>query len=353
MAPHWGNDCTLWSCAALALAGGLLLRLGVKPIAHLALVLGLVGCGVDTEAVDYAEGLGTPESPIPDTGSYGVVSRVDLALDLPALGTQLAKVRAFAQNPAHAVLALPAGTQLAAALPASVRDRLEAWMNTEIDKVRIGPKTLRQYATDVAVLSEAALVDFSIESSLTIAPGSAAHTFTNLNFTGANLDVIIPIGGLKADSIAQRTTADVGAYGALSLGEQKFSLAFGAHAWQAINLASTTLYGGDLSLLASSLDCARLADAVALKCYSGSCVGHASELSAVCTSAVTALIDDLRTQIAPINATAVLFTHGSARLVDSTGDGIADAIADGTWDAQADLGQGLRASTATFVAHRR
>jgi hypothetical protein len=324
----------------------------VKPI--LALVLGaLVGCGVDTEDVDYAEGLGTPESPIPGTESYAVVSRIDLGLDMPAVDHAVASMRAFSQNPARAVLTLPAGIQLTAALPASVQSRIEGWLNTEIDKVRVGTKTLRQYATDVAAISETVVDDFTIESSLTITPDRAVHVLTQMNFTPENLDIIIPIGGLKADGINQGTSAIVGTAGALTLGEQKFSLALGSHAWQAINLASKTLYGDDLSLLATGINCTALADVVSTKCYSGACVGHASELAAVCTSAVAALIDDLRAQIAPLKVDAMVFAHGTARLVDDGGDGIADHIVDGKWDAQADLGQGLRAASATFVAHHR
>lgn len=353
---HWGNECHLWRYEWLALARSLLFVLGVKPLLHLAVAFGalagLVGCGVDTEGADYAEGLGTPESPIPSDESYAVVSRIDLSLDMPTVNLALANLRTFSQNPAHALLAQPAGVQLSAALPASVRDRLEAWMNTEIDKVRIGTKTIRQYATDVAAISETVIDDFTIESSLALTPSYAVHAFTNLNFTPANLDIIIPIGGLKADAINQRTTAVVGAGGALTLGEQRFSLALGNHAWHAINLASTTLYGNDLSVLASGLNCTAIADTVSTKCYAGACVGHPSELAALCTSAVAALIDDLRAQVAPINVNVMLFAHGKARLVDDGGDGIADHIVDGTWDAQVDVGQGLRAATATFVAHR-
>ena len=47
----------------------------------------------------------------------------------------------------------------------------------------------------------------------------------------------------------------------------------------------------------------------------------------------------------------MLFAHGRARLVDDNGDGIADRILDGSWDAQTDVGLGLEAATATFVAH--
>jgi hypothetical protein len=324
----------------------------VKPIAHLAVavVAGLAGCVAETEPVDYAEGLGTPESPIPREGSYTVISRIHVALDMPAIDQALANLRGFAQNPAHVVLAQPAAVQLVASLPSSLRSSLESWVNVELDKARIGTKTVRQYATDVAAISQTVLADFTIESKLTIAPSSAVHSFTNLNFTPANLDIIVPIGGLTADAIVQKPTITVGASGSLDLGAQRFGLGFGAHAWQAINLASTTLYGGDLSVLAGAINCRTIAQTVSARCISGSCVAHAPELTEICASAVAGIIDELRTQVAPVNVDEMLFAHGHARLVDKDGDGIADQIIDGTWEAQTDVGHGLTAATATFVA---
>jgi hypothetical protein len=338
----------------LALAKSLLLLLDVKPIAHLAVtvgvVAGLVGCGVDTDGADYAEGLGTPESPLPREGAYAVVSRLHIALEMPAIDLALANLRAFSQNPAHGILTGPAGMTLAAALPSSLRSGLEGWMNTEIDKARIGTKTIRQYATDVAAIAQTVLADFTIESSLTISPSSAVHSFSNLNFTAANLDIIVPIGGLTADALVQKPTVEVGTGGSLALGAQRFGLGFGAHAWQGINLASTTLYGSDLSVLAGTIDCRTIAQTLAAKCISGACVGHAPELTELCGSAVTSLIDDLRSQIAPVNVEVMLFSHGRARLVDTDGDGIANQIVEGTWDTQTDVGHGLTAATGTFVA---
>ncbi len=313
--------------------------------------MSLVGCAAEAEPADYADGLGTHESPIPGDGSYAVVSRLHLSLALPAVDQAVANLRAFSQNPAHDLLAGTAGTQLAATLPSALRASLESWVNLEVDKARIGTKTVRQYATDVAAISQAVLGDFTIESSLSIAPASAVHSFTNLNFTPENLDIIVPIGGLTADALVQKPKVEVGVGGALSLGEQRFGLGLGAHAWQGINLASTTLYGGDLSVLAVAVNCRTMAQIVAAKCISGSCVGHAPELTELCVSGVASLIDDLRSQIAPVNVEVMLFAHGRARLVDDDVDGIADRIIDGTWDAQTDVGSGLAAATATFVAH--
>lgn len=93
--------------------------------------------------------------------------------------------------------------------------------------------------------------------------------------------------------------------------------------------------------------------AVAAKCLSSSpttCVGHASELENACKAMLSALVEDLRAQITPVEIGDVHFASGVARLVDDGFDGIADRIVDGTWDAETDVGQGARKTTATFVA---
>lgn len=51
---------------------------------------------------------------------------------------------------------------------------------------------------------------------------------------------------------------------------------------------------------------------VATKCISGACVGHAAELTERCASAVTSLIEDPRSQVAPVDVEVMLFSHGRA-----------------------------------------
>lgn len=343
---HWGHDCNLWVCRQLPLAEGLLFIEDVKPIIAIALPVLLVGCAVE-EPVGYGDDLGTTENPIPSEETYEVASRVQISLEMP---TAVANLRAFAQAGGRTLLnrsgSAPAWI---ATLPLSLRTGLEGYIDAELDKVKHATKTLRQVTGEIATISETALRTFTIESSLWITPTSVQHSLIDLNFTPASIDIVIPIGGLKADTIAQRPTADVGPGGALTVGDHAFSLAFGSHAWQAINLASTTLFGADLSLL-TNLDCGTVARAVAAKCISGSCVGHASELESACKSGVSALVEDLRTQVTPI-ALDVVLASGTARLVDDGFDGIADRIVDGTWDAETDTGSGARKATATFLAY--
>lgn len=331
------------------MARPLLLGSGVKLL--LALAITATGCAVDAP-VGFGDDLGTPENPVPSEDAYAVQTRMQLAFDSPALTAAIGGLRAFSQAPAHALLA-PTGTLPAwvSTLSSTLRTNLEGYLNTELDKVKLGGKPLRQVSGELATIAQTVVSTFTLDSTLYITPTSVQHSLSDINFTPESVDIVIPIGGLKADAILQRPTATVSAGGALALGDHEFSLAFGSHAWQAINLASTTLYGGDLSILATP-DCGAIARAVAAKCISGTtCVGHASELENACKSGLNALVEGLRAQVTPLQLGVVRFASGSATLVDDGFDGIAERIVDGTWDAETDTGAGPRRVTATFLAH--
>ncbi|MFN0246762.1 MAG: hypothetical protein ACKV2T_07620 [Kofleriaceae bacterium] len=322
----------------------------------LALAISLGGCAVDEQPEGYPAELGTPENPVPMADSYTVQTRVTIALDLPPVTTAVANLRSFSQAAGRALLSrsgtVPAPAWIAT-LPASLRTNLESYIDAELDKVKFGTKTLRQVTGELGTIAETSLTSFTIESSLAISPTSVVHSLVDLNFTPSSLDIVIPIGGLDADKILQRPVASIGIGGALTLGEQRFSLAFGAHAWHAINLASEHLFGEGVSLV-SGVDCGAVGRAVAARCLTSSptsCVGHASELENACKLGLATLVDDLRTRITPIEIGDVHFASGAARLVDDGSDGIADRIVDGTWDAEMDHGQGARTVTATFVAY--
>jgi hypothetical protein len=322
-------------------------------VRHLALVIILAaGCATEDAPDGYSIDLGTPESPIPGTAAYRVTSRIAIPLDVPDVATAIADLRAFSQNGGKVLLARSTGTlarQTLDALPTSLRNNLESWIDIELDKLKIQTVTVRQATAQVASIAESVTTDFRLESSLTISPSGATHSLRNLSFTPVNLDVLIPVGGLNADKITQHTTATVAELGALALGDQKFGLGFGSHAWQAINITTTRLYGGDLSIL-QTINCDAVARNVAARCVSGSCVGSTAELLTVCQQGMTSLVTRLREELAPVEMDTFRFVSGAGRLVDSTGDGIADTIANGTWQAETDAGMGLRKTSVAFTA---
>jgi hypothetical protein len=315
-----------------------------------ALVANLIACAADEPPVGYPTGLGTPTDPLPSVGGYAVQSRVVVALGIADVDNAIAQLQAFSQHGGTTLLAQgassPAGQALAA-LPTALRSKLDGWIDLELDKQKLGTVTARQAVGDIAMMAQTVVTAFVIESSLTISPTGAQHSLQDLNFRPASLDVVIPIGGLMADEIMQHPTAEVGMGGALAVGDQHFKLALGSHAWQALNLAVETNYGGDLSLV-QHLNCDAIAQAVAARCVSGVCVGHASDLQALCQQGVTTLVDRLRDGLAPV-VLDVHFADGTGHLVDADHNGVAEQIV-GTWDAETNDGLGARATSIAFTA---
>lgn len=330
----------------------------------LAAVLGLVtsvaGCVAEEEPATYGEGLGTPENPVPDDDfSYEVQSKIDFTVN-GAVPQQVieasATLRAFAQNPASTLLARADQTavqQLKASLPSTLASSLEGWLNTEIDKARIATKTMRQYATELATITEGTLTRFTVESTLSMTPAKATHRLANLNFKPSSFDIVVLIGGMAADKLLQSPALSVGAAGALELGDQQFGLAFGHHAWSGIGLASTHIFGsGVQATLATGINCTTLARTIAAKCLSTSCVGHEAQLEAICVGGTAGIVDQLRARVTAVDLDVFRFISGTARLVDDNGDGLADRIVEGNWDAEINLGLGVRKAPATFAATR-
>lgn len=315
-------------------------------------VANLIACAADEPPVGYPAGLGTPTDPLPSGGVYSVESHVVMSFGSADVDSAIAQLLAFSQHGGTTLLAQSAGTparQALDALPTALRSKLEGWIDLELDKQKLGTVTARQAIGDISTMAQTVVNEFVLESTLTITPTGAVHSLHDLNFKPASLDVVIPIGGLMADEIMQRPTSEVGEGGALALGNEQFKLALGSHAWQGINLAVETKYGGDLSIV-RQLDCNAVAQSVAARCVSaGSCVGHASDILAVCQQGVATLVDRLRDGLAPIVLETLRFVHGTARLVDDNRDGVAEKIV-GTWDAETDVGMGVSTMQIAFTA---
>jgi hypothetical protein len=301
------------------------------------------GCATEAEPIGYGEGLGTPENPVPnDDASYVVSSQVGSSTaPIPAgVTATVAKLRAFSAGPADTLLGLaqsassPELAQLYAELPATLTTRLRGWMDTEIDKVKISSVSVRQYATSISSIVETALTRYSIDSTLSFTPDQTQHSLRALRFRLEGLDVVVPIGGLKADAIAQKPAVTVAEAGNVTFGEHTFGLAFASHAWHAINLASTQQYGVEVvTTLAHAVDCRTLAQTVSTKCYGTSCVGHPAQLTAVCEKGLQLLSSQLSADAAAQGYDELRLTSGSAHLIDDNIDGLADRI-DGTWNLQ-------------------
>ena len=317
----------------------------------IALVVVVAGCATEPPPAGYGSDFGTAENPIPNPEGYTVRSRVTTPLGVASVSTAIGKLTAFSQHGGAALLAqTTANAATLAGLSSALRAQLPTWIDTELDKQKIGANTARNTIGQIATMAESVVDNFFIESQLTISPTGSTHSLIDLNFEPSGTDVLVPIGGYTGDKLSQKPTATVGEGGALELGDQTFGLAFGAHAWQGINLASNAMFGTDMTAI-SKLDCNAVATAVAAKCIGSSCVGHASDLLAVCVSGTENLAMDLQTALAPIAITTLRFTSGTAHLVDTNHDGVAEAIEDGTWDTEADEGSGAQSIQIAFSAH--
>ena len=366
-----GGGCEQGRVVALHahLAGRLLHGHSMRTALALSLSLSLLGaCGASGTGGhggdDGDDHGGTPENPVPSkSGPYAVVNKVDFTVEaiLPAqVELVVVTFRAFSENPARTLISVadeagvPAVGSLYGAIPGVIKDRLEGWINGEIDKLKINGTPITTYAGEIAALAETALTDFAVTSELTIADGTATHRLTALDLTPTGLvDLRIPITGLAGDILTQTPALAVVEGGALSFGAQHFGLNYGEYAWQGLEAASTALFGqGIRATLGAAINCPALASTISNKCVLGVCVGHQAELTAICDGGLDALVDLAHDRLAAFRLEALHLATGDARLVDDDLDGVGDRIVDGTWDAELNIGLGLRHAPATFSGAR-
>ena len=317
-------------------------------------------------SVESGKGAGTPDNPQPqqsNEGPYQVVTSIDFTAEAvlpPQAETVVSGLRDFSQNPAQTLINLatqagvPAVSQLYGAIPSQLTSPLEGWINGEIEKVQIGGMPITTWAGNFASIADTAFTKFDVDSTLAIDGNQATHTLTFLDFTPTGvLNQKVPLAGVTADILTQTPTVDVGMAGAITLGSEQFGLLFGEYAWDAVNAECTTLYGADLrTTLGNAVNCTAVAQAVANKCVLTVCVGHANLIDQLCEGGLDALVAQIHQQFDQINLAALSYGTGTGTLVDVDGDGIADRIDNGTWDAQMDLGLGLRHTPATFIGLR-
>ncbi len=297
-----------------------------------------------------------------DSRPYQVKTTVDFTVEaiLPQqIELAVSTLRAFSENPARTLITVadqagvPAVKALYDVIPQVIKDNLEGWINGEINKLKINGKTLPQYAGEIAAYADTALTQFGLQSRLTLKNGAATHTLTALDFAPAGLDVQLPITGLAADLLTQQPTFTINQAGALAVGDQHFGLQYGEYAWQGINLASTQLFGGDIrTALGNAIKCPQFAHTIATKCVLNVCVGHETELTAICNGGLDAIVNQIHQRIAAFRIDVFHFISGKAQFLDDNQDGVADRIVDGTWNAEMNLGMGLRHTPATFTATR-
>lgn len=326
-----------------------------------------IGCGASSpedvgDGVDFPEG--TPEDPVPaKTGPYAVRNTVDFTAEtiLPAqVELVVLTLRNFSTNPASALIdaadqaGVPAVKTLYDAIPGIIKDKIEGFINDQIAKVKINDKPITEYAGEMAMLAEIALTQFAVDSEMDLQPGHVTHRLTALDLSPTGLvDIRVPIGGIAGDLLTQEADLRVSEGGQLTLGDQHFGLNYGEYAWQGIELASTKLFGqGVRETLGNAINCPALAKTISDKCVFGVCVGHETELNFICEGGLDAIVNFAHDRMAEMRVDAFHLASGDARLVDDDGDGVGDRIVDGAWDAELNVGLGLRHVPASFEGAR-
>nr|HEX4317229.1 hypothetical protein [Kofleriaceae bacterium] len=320
------------------------------------------GGGGDGGGGDPINGSGTQDAPVPTSqGTYQLTSHVDLSIELvlPAQAELVVStLRTFATDPGKALLELPAAAGVPAVgtllslVPGVLKDKLEGWIDGFIDPISIHGVKLTDAAGAIANLAQTALTKVDVDSTLDIHGGSATQTFTAIDLSPAGIDHTIPLGAVPTDLVSATTTASY-TDASLQLGDEHFGFEYGEYAWQAVNAACTDLFGGDIrTTLGTAVDCSNLAHDIASKCVLGVCVGHDSDVEAACNAGLDFVVDQVHQQFDAIDLDAVHYASGTATLVDVDGDGVADQITNGTWDAELNVGLGLRKTPATFDGTR-
>ncbi len=322
-----------------------------------------VGCGTSPGGGGDDGPVGTPENPVPSkTGPYAVRNTVDFTVEAvlpPQAELIVATIRDFSTNPAHALVTIadkagvPAVGQLYGVIPGPIKDRLEGFINDEIAKVKINGKPITEYAADMASLADIALTQFAVDSELDLQGETATHRLTALDLHPAGIDFRLPIGGLAGDVLTQNPQVFVSEGGRLDFSEQHFGLNYGEYAWQGIEAISTQTFGqGVRGTLGNAMNCPAIAKHVSDQCVAFVCVGHETELRSICEGGLDAIVNFAHDRMAALRLEALHFASGTARLVDEDGDGVGDKVVEGTWEAELNLGLGLRHAPASFEGTR-
>lgn len=335
----------------------------------------IAGCGVsnpssasDTDGPGGSDGTGdsggsagNPVKPGPfKTDPYSIVNQVDITAEviLPAQAELVVStLRELSTDPAHALITIadeagvPTVGTLYNLLPGILKDQLEGWINNEIAKVKINGVPVTTYAGQIAGLADAALTHFTVDSELLFHGQTATHRITALDLTPTGINFKLPIGGLAGDLLSQDASVFLATGGAVKLGEQHFGLDYGEYAWEGLDAASQVLFGDDVrAALGNAINCPNLAHTIANKCVFTVCVGHQAELTAICEGGLDAIVNFAHDRMAALRLDGLHLGSGQAHLIDDDGDGAFDRITGGTWQAELNLGLGLRPTTASFAS---
>jgi hypothetical protein len=217
-------------------------------------------------------------------------------------------------------------------VPAALRDQVPGFMDDALSNAVLDGQAF-SFELDVLYnIVDAALDGFDLDSTLTLGP-DPVHRLRTIHFQIGGHDMPVPIAD-DANARA-RCEATRDQYSDLHLEDHQFGLDYGALFDRALDPGLVESYGADLrGTLGMLVDCDAVAANVAARCVSGECVGHESELRALCVAGLDATAAELHTLARSIGIVRLELTLGRAWLDDGVpADGVGDDLRAGFFNA--------------------
>jgi hypothetical protein len=340
-------------------------------------VMGWAGCG--------DEGTKVPETKVVPlnlsvAGEYQLSSPTEVPPTVLASGAAneyIGVLRLLRDDPASAFVKLlddagvPLVSDLFGVLPGAIKgqvtDAINDYWRTQ---ARSGGATQSE-VDRILAFAESTLVSFTLESRLSVPAGAesgareGSHTIAAVRFdVPGGLPLSVPrasVAGatLVPGAVDARPTvmASVSPSGdaQVQIGDHSFGLAYGEFVFQALNGG----VGGETlrTRFGRAFDCPAMGKAVANRCVLSVCIGHASDITAICEKGLDAAVDKIHSSLTDLNFRALRFASGTGAMWDrrSTADppdGQVDRIDGGSWKASIDAGSGARECKSTFTGTR-
>jgi hypothetical protein len=332
-----------------------------------ALVLALTGCDGGDDAAP-----GPPFTDPRAAGNYALTTTLDLPATLvaPQAATDaFATLQGLRKDPAHTLFDLaeqagiPHAQAVHQALPDILQSRLDGWIDAFVDHAVFGGRPVNGELD--AIIAAGARLQLQVEvlSDLSLsAPDpngvcSATHSVRALRLHGFPEQDAITIPTLPAtiapavteSRLSVRLSAPRAHGDALvTAGDHAFGLSVGQYMVAALDASLNQRYGRDLrGLLGTMIDCPAMATSVAHECVASLCVGHESELEAVCEGGLDKLADQVRESLLAYDFKALHYSSGTADY------SIPDHLDGGVWKASVNVGTGDHGVPARFSGVRR
>ncbi len=300
------------------------------------------------------------------TGAYAVSSDFDLralAATPGSIRDVLGLVHGLVADPGTAILdfadqaGVPALGTLRSVLPDALETGLSGWINAYI-KTPVAGRSPYEQLVELDNLVQTLILEWNLASSLALPldrPGT--HAPVSLLFMSA---VHVPLEGTVGvtsgiDVVTTLTwPSGSGGPALVTVSDHFMGFPFGRYALPALNAILLAQYGKPnmAAYLADYVGCEGMANSVSSQCVSVLCVGHKSDLLAICEGGLAAAASRIEEQILALDFKALRFHSGRASADGVTLSRPQDATSwrNGVWDVTVDLGNGPEVAKATFTA---